>query len=169
LLYDRETESLWSQLLTRAVTGPLKGTSLAPIPVAHTTWSDWSGREPGTLVLSRDTGYARDYTTDPYRGYALSDELMFRIRRRSTVFHPKERVIGVVINGEVKAYPFVELGKTRGAVHDTVGGRPITIRFDVAHRTGSVFDAAGKEIPSVIAFWFAWYAFHTDTAVFKAK
>lgn len=169
LLYDRETQSLWSQLLARAVTGRFKGTSLAPIAIAHTTWSDWKRREAETLVLSRDTGYVRDYTTDPYRGYELSDALMFRIRRQSAVFHPKERVIGVEINGQAKAYPFVELGKTRSDIRDTVGGRPITIRFDVTHRTGAVFDASGREIPSVIAFWFAWYAFHSDTAVYRAK
>lgn len=169
LLYDRKTQSLWSQLLARAVTEPFKGTSLVPISITHTTWSDWKNREPGTLVLSRDTGYTRDYTTDPYQGYELSDELLFRIRHQSAVFHPKERVIGVEIGGKAKAYPFVELGKTRGEVGDTVGGRRITIRFDVTHRTGAVFDASGTEIPSVVAFWFAWYAFHTDTAIFRAK
>lgn len=169
LLYDRETQSLWSQLLTRAVTGKFKGTSLVPIPITQTTWGDWKKREPETRVLSRDTGYARDYATDPYRGYALSDELMFRIRHRSAVFHPKERVVGVEINGQSKAYPFVELAKTRGEIRDSVGGRPITIRFDRKHQTGAAFDAGGREIPSVTAYWFAWYAFHTDTAVFRAE
>jgi hypothetical protein len=60
LLYDRRTESLWSQLLAQAVTGPLKDTKLEPVPVSHTTWSDWKRRHPGTEALSTDTGFVRD-------------------------------------------------------------------------------------------------------------
>jgi len=37
LLYDRESESLWSQVLKRAVSGPEKGTALTQIPARHTT------------------------------------------------------------------------------------------------------------------------------------
>jgi hypothetical protein len=38
LLFDRQTESLWSQLRKQAVTGPLKGQELEMLPVAHTAW-----------------------------------------------------------------------------------------------------------------------------------
>lgn len=30
-----------------------------------------------------------------------------------------------------------------------------------------VTDADGKEIPSVRAFWFAWFAFYPDTEIFE--
>ena len=26
-----------------------------------------------------------------------------------------------------------------------------------------------REIPSVVGFWFAWYAFHPETRIFSAK
>ena len=58
LLYDRASESLWSQLMGRAVTGPMKGERLQLIPLEHTTWSDWRTRHSDTLVLSRDTGHS---------------------------------------------------------------------------------------------------------------
>jgi hypothetical protein len=29
-------------------------------------------------------------------------------------------------------------------------------------------DADGRQIPAVTAFWFAWYAFHPDTEIFRA-
>lgn len=42
LMYDRQTQSLWSQILSRAVTGPMKGIILPAVVVTHTTWADWS-------------------------------------------------------------------------------------------------------------------------------
>jgi hypothetical protein len=171
LLYDRQSQSLWSQLMEQAITGAMKGTRLTSVPMSQTTWADWKRRYPRTLVLSPRTGYARDYQRDPYEGYAQSERLTFDVRAHSTRYHyhPKERVIGVSLGGQHKAYPFMELGRSPSIVHDTLGGRAIEVRFDAEHQTGVVFDNAGHEIPSVIVYWFAWYAFHTDTDVFVAK
>jgi len=55
LRYDRQTGSLWSQVLSKAISDPLKGVTLTYLPASHTTWRDWSARYPGTLVLSTDT------------------------------------------------------------------------------------------------------------------
>ena len=52
LLYDLQTETLWSQLLRRAVSGELRGTRLQSLPVVHTTWRDWKTRHPDSQVLS---------------------------------------------------------------------------------------------------------------------
>lgn len=169
LLYDRQTNSLWSQILSQAVSGSLKGARLTSVPLSHTTWADWKTRHPDTLVLSTDTGFVRDYARDPYEGYAQNPAIMFPVKGQSARYHPKELVIGVEVNGKFKAYPFVELSKSRGEASDAVGGKKITVRFDPEHRTGAVYDAGGKEIPSLIAFWFAWYAFHGDTEIFHAK
>jgi hypothetical protein len=169
LLYDRQTDSLWSQILSQAVSGPLKGARLTSVPLSHTTWADWKKRHPGTLVLSTDTGFARDYARDPYESYVQNPALLFPVKGQSARYHPKEQVIGVEVNGKFKAYPFVELSKGPGEVVDAVGGKKIIVRFDGEHRTGTVYDASGKEIPSVIAFWFAWYAFHGDTDIYHPK
>jgi hypothetical protein len=169
LLFDRQTNSLWSQILSKAINGPLMGTRLETIPISHTTWADWKKRHPDTLMLSTDTGFDRDYGRDPYAGYTENPKILFPVSGQSTRYHPKEQVIGVEVNGKFKAYPFVELGKTEGTVSDTIAGKKISVRFDPEHRTGTVYDAAGKEMPSVIAFWFAWFAFHAETEVFQVK
>ena len=57
LLYDRDTESLWSQILSEAVSGERIGSKLTLLPVSHTTWRDWREKHPDTLVLSDDTGH----------------------------------------------------------------------------------------------------------------
>lgn len=166
LLYDRQTDSLWSQILSQAVSGPLQGMRLTAVALSHTSWSDWRKRHPDTLVLSTETGFARDYARDPYEGYAQNPALIFPVKGESARYHPKEQVIGVEVNGKFKAYAFVELSRSRGEIADTIGGKNIVVRFNPEHRSGAVYDQAGKEIPSVIAFWFAWYAFHHDTEVF---
>jgi len=170
LLYDRQTESLWSQLLTTAVTGPMRSQRLTMTPVAHTTWADWRQRHPQTQVLSPDTGHYRDYDRDPYAGYTQSEQVMFPLRFKSQRFHPKESVIGVEREGLFKAYPFSELERAASpSFTDTIGEHRVRIEYDAAHRTGRVLDANGQEIPSVIGFWFAWYAFHPKTEVYTAS
>lgn len=169
LLYDRQTESLWSQIMTTAIAGPLKGRRLTMAPVAHTTWADWRQRHPQTLVLSPETGHQRDYGRDPYAGYAQSERVMFPLRFNNRRFHPKEPVIGVERDGRFKAYPFSELERIQTPFTDRIGDRGVRVEYDAAHRTGRVLDATGQEIPSVIGFWFAWFAFHPETEVYTAQ
>ena len=176
LLYDRETESLWSQIAATAVTGSMKGARLEAVPVAHTTWADWRARHPDTQVLSTQTGHVRDYGRDPYAGYAESERTFFPVKMRGEGFHPKEWVLGVTLGGAHKAYPFVELSRRAGAgkaapvsFDDTVGGRAVKIRFDPQHRNAEAFDADGKPLAATTMFWFAWYAFHPSTAVYRTR
>ncbi len=169
LMFDRETQSLWSQIKARAVTGPLKGTLLPGVAVTHTSWADWLSRHPDTLVLSLETGFNRNYLANPYEGYEKESSIMFPVRFRSEGYHPKEQVLGLVLDGKAKAYPFVELAKTSGEVNDELAGQPIQVRYNPTHQSAEVFDASGHALPGVALFWFAWYAFHPETAVYRVE
>jgi len=169
LLYDRQTESLWSQIKKQAVTGPMKGRRLRALPTTHTTWRAWRASHPDTLVLSTDTGHARNYSRDPYGDYASERGLYFPVSARSNRYHPKEWVLGLELGGEAKAYPFSELSRSdRAEIQDRVGGRKVEIRFDPANRSATAHAADGEQLPAITGFWFAWYAFHPNTAVFTA-
>jgi hypothetical protein len=169
LLYDRESESLWSQIEGKAISGSLKGERLRLLTVFHTTWSEWRKLHPRSSVLSLETGFRRDYARDPYDGYQDSEALYFPVKYKDRRYHPKERIIGIEINGAFKAYPFTELGRVKGRVlKDRIGGAEIEVRFNVPLRSGQVFDTEGAELPSVNSFWFAWIAFHPETAVFQS-
>lgn len=168
LLYDRQTESLWSQIRKQAIAGPLKGQRLQQIALEHTSWSDWRTRHPQTQVLSQNTGYRRDYRRSPYAGYADSERLMFDVSARDRRFHPKEWVIGIELNGVTKAYPFSNLPAGEKEVRDQLGGQDIRLVFDAANRSGRIY-SADILLPSITSYWFAWYAFHPDTRVYQAK
>lgn len=169
LLYDRATESLWSQLMMQAISGPRRGERLTPLPIDHTSWRAWRERHPDTLVLSTDTGFDRDYARDPYAGYTDSRSVYFPLSSRSRRYHPKEQVLGVERDGQFRAYPFAELSRADGGVvDDRFAGRPIRVRFDADARSAQAFDADGRVLPAVTSFWFAWFAFHPQTEVWEA-
>ncbi|MFO8003339.1 DUF3179 domain-containing protein [Thioalkalivibrio sp.] len=164
LLYDRGSESLWSQISATAVAGARIGEQLTLIPIANTTWDSWHREHPNTLVLSRNTDYARDYDRDPYADYAEDEALLFPVAFRMQGQHPKTPVVGVRIGDQARAYPFPAFPESgRHRLEDTLAGREITVLIDADAQTGQVFDAQGEEIPSIISYWFAWYAFHPQT------
>ena len=167
LLYDRQTESLWSQLKRVAVTGPMKGTRLKPLASEITTWKDWRGRYPLTEVLSDNTGHARNYDRSPYMGYDDSSLLFFPVSAIDDRYHPKELVIGLEIDGGFRAYPFAELRKSPAIFTDEFKGQRVQVLFQAEHASGRILDSNGKQIPTVTAFWFAWYAFHPETEVYQ--
>ena len=169
LLYDRKTRSLWSQLLHQAVSGPMKGEELEAIPLEHTRWSEWRQRYPDTLVLSTNTGYHRDYSRSPYMGYEKSRKIWFPVQAQDDRYHPKEPVLGVEFDGDFKAYPFVELGKASADVHDTLAGRKIIVSYDRINHAATASLENGDRLPAVTSYWFAWYAFHPDTGVYRAQ
>lgn len=167
LLYDRETRSLWSQILAQAISGERKGQRLNAYNIENTSWSHWLKQHPDTLVLSNRTGYFRDYTKSPYANYESSSALYFPVAMRSQRFHPKERVIGIQINNLFKAYPFVELDKSNdNIIQDEIDGQKIEIHFNSLHRSGSIKLASGETLPTITGYWFAWFAFHPETEVY---
>lgn len=170
LLYDRNTGSLWSQILSKAVTGTLKGVTLTSLPASHTTWRDWSGRYPGTLVLSTDTGFRRNYRRSPYLDYSRTGRLMFPVENTSREYRNKELVLGISVDGAPKAYPFKELENNKQErFEDSIGSKTFTVEWFESEDFARILDDSGQELPSVIAYWFAWYAFHPDTEIFRAN
>jgi hypothetical protein len=166
LLYDHQTESLWSQLHARAVTGPKTERALTAIPAVETTWGRWRRLHPDTRVLSVETGHRRDYNRNPYAEYESAPGTMFSTQAVDTRVFVKERVLGIVVDGIARAYPLRHLGTLAGPLHDHVGGADVTIRFDAETRSAEAF-VDGRQLPAVVAYWFAWSAFHPGTELWS--
>ena len=167
LLYDYQTESLWSQIMSKAITGKMKGLALPQLTALHTTWSDWRTRHPETEVLDIEWNALRIYNVNPYKGYTKTRKLMFPVDEKSDLdIHPKERVLGVSINGERKAYPFSALRENDTTIlQDSIDGTLYNIHWDKAAETAWVTDRDGNLVVSTIGYWFAWYAFFPATSV----
>ncbi|MDQ6986362.1 MAG: DUF3179 domain-containing protein [Mariprofundaceae bacterium] len=167
LLYDRKTETLWSQLMMRAVAGIRSGETLKTLPVTHTTWRAWRNLHPETTVLSRHTGYRRDYSRDPYAGYAQNPALIFPVRHQDERLHAKTWVIGVETAHAARAWKIDDIRKL-GELNETWNGQKIVIRYQ--NEAVTIRDqASGQQLNSVVLYWFAWAAFHPQTSLFMPR
>ncbi len=166
LLYDHQTESLWSQLMGKAVSGARAGRPLIVWPATRMKWASWRKQYPDTLVLSTETGYHRDYSIDPYEGYYRIGALMFPVGNVRKDFSPKKRVLGIKINSDSRAYPLDELSARPGIHKDKLGGMDIRIEVDSDGQIIAVKDQEGQPVAHIFAYWFAWQAFHPKTGVY---
>lgn len=166
LFYDKKTESLWSQIKMEAVTGPMTGQKLSLLPAVHTTWEDWKEKYPDGKVLSNKTGYPRDYSRNPYEGYANNNDLMFPVRFDDQWLPAKAWVVGIILNGKAKAYSVAKLRNEPPLVQDVIGDVEIEIDFDSTNKSIRVTDKHGKEVPTTQSYWFAWSAFYPDTELY---
>lgn len=166
LMYDRESESLWSQLGMKAISGPHVGTQLKWLRSEHMTWKAWRQKYPESQVLSTETGYQRDYGGSAYNSYFKSEKTMFPVPHTRKELPNKEWVIGVIINGQASAYPISDL-PSGDELTDTVGGETISVSYNAKRKHPVVTGSEGRHIPSVLVFWFAWQAFYPETELWR--
>lgn len=82
---------------------------------------------------------------------------------------PKERVIGIEVKNETRAYPLAQLQKKPGITSDSLGGESIHIEVSAEGEVVAVRDGRGGEVPHIYVYWFAWQAFHPETTVYLGK
>lgn len=167
VMYDRtanvDDESLWSQVLGRAIKGPRTGERLTIYPSDTIKFGEWSKAHPDGSVLSRDTGTFRLYGTDPYGGYYTNRDVSFGASFSDTRLHPKEFVLGIEIDGKFKAY--VSDALPVGTTNDSFAGKTITIEKSEASEVSITAD--GKPLPHIGGFWFAWLEVHPATELYE--
>lgn len=101
LMFDHESNSLWSTLLGTPVIGKLAGSGLKleSLPIVTTRWGEWRKKHPDTTVLSLDTGHDRDYREgQAYKEYFSTDSLMFQVARRDKRLRNKAEILGIVLS-----------------------------------------------------------------------
>lgn len=128
VMYDRQTDTFWSQIQGNALVGPLVPETLELVPSSITEWGRWSEAKPDTRVLSRSSGQGGPgaYTTDPYDGYENSERVGFGVEEVDDRLPSKELVYGVAVGGESKAYT-EDVVERENLIEDEVGEVPVAV------------------------------------------
>ena len=136
VMYDHQSNTLWSQFLRRGVKGPLAGTELEVIPVTQTTWAGWRELHPDTKVLDKGGRNRGDSYSSYYRDGRAG---VIGESNRDDRLKKKDLVLGVDFDGNTKAYPFKDLAG-RVVVNDSFAGESVAVFFDDATETALVYD-----------------------------
>ncbi|MDD5562403.1 MAG: DUF3179 domain-containing (seleno)protein [Thermoanaerobaculaceae bacterium] len=184
LMYDRRAaageESLWSQLLFRAVAGPAAaaGTSLEVLPISVETWGDWRREHPDTTVPAPAPAMAAKYVSDPYTTYVGSDELRFPVRPlpASAAYPLKSPLVAIGAAHAWTAFPFPTLAAA-DVSRPTPASRPnasAALASFLSYRaTGPTVAVAIDALPPgaavVYASYFAWYAMHAPETTWAGE
>ena len=168
LMYDHQTESLWSQVMQRAVTGPMTDTKLVRLPSTLTTWGKWRKTHPDTDALTPATGHVRDYSKDPYESYYESRSGLFGFLKGGPGAEDKELVVGIEIDGLSRAYKLKEL-RAAEIFKDRLGERKVTLNYDDETDRLTVADQSGQTIPHMILYWFVWKGIYPESDVYDPK
>lgn len=121
ILYDRETDSNWAQMLSQSVQGTQSGNIINENAVVETTWGNWKMMYPQTVVLSEVTGFSRDYGAYPYGSYLSDSNLLFDVANEDVRLHKKTRVLGINNHGVNKVYVANEFSQGIEVINETAG------------------------------------------------
>lgn len=135
VMFDRETNSLWSHFLSEGISGEYRGTRLVNVPVVLTTWGEWKQSFPDTKALI--TGGP---VYDPYETYyARSDPGVIGESNRDERLPRKELVLGMGFDDGALAFPHSVL-ETETVVNTELNGTPIVVYYHPDTETATAFD-----------------------------
>lgn len=148
VMYDHQSNTLWSQLLGQGIRGALRGTTLNMLPSQLTTWQAWKSLHPETRILSAaQLGKRADELVDPYGSYYASGFAgLTGSRRQDDRLPTKALVVGIVSGAEARAYP-LELLREVKVVNDSLAEVPLILAYDAALQTAVTFHRAPQAQP----------------------
>ena len=127
VMYDKETDSLWSQFLGKAIAGPFKGTELEIIPSQLTNFGSWAKAHPDTKVLDTHTSYPID---DHYLTYYREHKAgILGEANPDDRLRLKDIILGVTGDQGQIAYNYLDLIEAEVINHE-FEGTPIVAAVD---------------------------------------
>jgi len=141
VMYDHQTNTLWSQLLGQAIRGAQRRTFLQARPSIMMLWSEWQADYPHTTILSANR-MSRDASSiiDLYAGYYLSQSAgMMGPEFTDERLPPKSLVLGLRSGNQAYAYP-LETIRSIGLLNQLVRNQHILLVYDNETDTIFVYD-----------------------------
>ena len=144
VMWDRQTQSWWQQITGEAIVGELTGAKLDFLPAPVVSWGQFRDSYADGLVLSRDTGFRRNYDRPPYSGYDdLGNNPFLFFDEVDSRLPAMERVVSVSVESEHVAFPF-QLLEEHPVVNDNIGGQDVVIFYSA----GTLSPFAGRRGPA---------------------
>lgn len=165
LMYDKKTESLWSQSIGTAVVGDRTGEKLTVYSSQVLSFKIFKEKWPNGKVMSTNTGFSRNYDLYPYGDYNSSDDIIFPISIEDTRLPAKEIMYVVNAYDRSVAFQVSELSAT--SVSADVDGQKVTA--SIVDGEIVVKDSSGKILPGYHEMWFSWAIHHQKDGIVWKK
>ena len=155
VMYDRQTESWWQQATGEGIVGTYAGRQLLFLSSPLVSWAQFKQEYPEGIVLSRTTGFSRDYGRNPYVRYDTRSGPYggFFKGTKDGRLPAMDRVVAVTMGDSSVAYSTTALAKNP-ALNDEFAGRAIVVLW--APGTASALDegsiANGRDVGSTGVF-----------------
>ncbi|MDX1640803.1 MAG: DUF3179 domain-containing protein, partial [Balneolaceae bacterium] len=147
IMYDRETDSRWSQMMISSVNGSLSGSLGETFQIVEAPLQTWRTLYPEAKVLSLNTGFSRDYRGFAYGKSYLTDDnsFIFQPKRDDPRLENKTIVHGVMENqfrGEstvLRIYPIRNLKEKNQVINESFRGSDIVFAGSSEEQFGVSF------------------------------
>ena len=140
VMLDRNTETLWQQLMGVAIVGELDKKQLDILPSLIISVEEFFNRYPQGKILSKKTGFLdseKHYGTNPYKNYDDKNskpyERFFDSDKIDKRLPPMERIVDIENNSKYKVYTFKSIEK-KGVINDTFESKEVVL----FHQSGTV-------------------------------
>lgn len=148
VMFDRETQTWWQQLIGEAIVGELAGAELDIVPSLIISVSEFFERYPNGQILSKETGYDKAmerYGTNPYYHYdSISKNPYSRFFDKENVdgrLPAMERIVDIQDEGKYKIYSFTAIAE-KGVINDQFKSKQVVIFY----QPGTVSNMDEKDI-----------------------
>lgn len=163
LMYDKQGMGLWSQLGMRALSGPHAGMTLKMLPIEVVTFAEFKKAHPGAKIVSKDTGFERDYTNSPYESYFKDEKLMVPVAGVGESLPRKTLGLGIAIGEYPKIQSwFVPAKEIKGTGTIETPEGPVVYSKNEA---GIVVISMPQGVRTAQTFYYSWSAFYPEAEV----
>jgi len=162
ILYDRLTNSYWSQMGLQCVGGQLKAQNPKFVHLIETSVGTAKELYPQAQIVSNSTGVygASQYKIYPYGDYRTNNNaLLFPISTDNNRLPRKERVLGIISDQTNRVYRFSSFENSITVINDEINGNPIVITGSKSHDfivafqkpdAGTVMQETSADLPAIM-------------------
>lgn len=171
VMRDVITGTIWQQGTGEALCGKLRGTQLQYLPYQQMSIKEWLNIYPDSFIA-----YELEKVKD---GIFSKERLMKMMKVTERMVAPgrtdlkglplREKVFGVQIGNDAKAYPISELRKIHWTFKDYVGNTEVSVEYNQSTNYINITDGTtGEQLVAQSHWWFGWKEFHSDTEIWRA-